>query len=201
MALLTQPRTTPPGGYVYLQPETQTRIESRFGEELVTLIIAHRQWKGLGPLDRETVWLEAQRQICAGQEPGICRGEPGENYNPLKDMSRRLTIDMIQDFSRSIFSFFAKGAQFVSEAVAQERGTICLSCPYNRAPSSCSCTPLWRFLETIVPASRKRDNLHICGICGCALQAKHLMPDEVIRESNKWRGLKFPDWCWQKELV
>ena len=200
MAFLTQPRTTPPGGYVYLQPETQTRMEARFGPELVDQVILHRKWKGLTPTDPDTVWAEIQRQICAGQEPGICRGEPGENYQPLADMSRRLTLDMIQDFSAAIFRFFKEGVHFVSPEVAEKRGTICLSCPYNRAPHSCSCAPLWKFLETIVPANRKRDNLHICGICGCALQAKHLMPDSVLRESNKWRGLIFPEWCWQKGL-
>lgn len=196
MALLCQPRTTPPGGYVYHQKETQTRIESRFHEELIDLVIAHRSYKGLGPLDRESVWLDIQRQICEGQEPGICRGEAGETYKPLANMSRRLTLDLIESFSAAALRFIRSGLNFVSEEVAVARGTICLGCPYNQAPNACSCAPLWRFLERMIPSDRRRANLHVCGICGCAMQAKVLCPDDVIRASELGMFHRYPDHCW-----
>lgn len=203
MAILNSPTTTPPDGFVYTQPETQSRFELPSNgtlTELVALVVAHRKWKGLTPTDSAAVRLEIERQICASMPPGICQAENGENYEPLHDQSRRLTLDKIMSFSSALFSFIRGGAKFVDESVSVPRGTICLGCPFNKAPRSCSCTPLWSFLESIIPASRRRDNLHVCGICGCALQAKVLVPEEVIRESNIGRGFVFPSFCWQKSI-
>ena len=75
-----------------------------------------------------------------------------------------------------------------------------MGCKFNRAPHACACTPLWKFIASVIPAERKRDNLHICGICGCALSAKTQMPDEVIRASDKGRNLNYPGYCWAKAL-
>ena len=200
MALLNSPNTTPPDGFAYYQFETQTRIEGDFLEELIDRVIAHRQWKGLFPIDRYSVGLEIQRQICSSMPEGICREEAGEKYAPLKDQSRSLTFEKILSFSSSLLEWLSSGAKFVPEEVSVPRGTICLGCKFNHPMPACACTPLWAMLNALIPQKRKRANLHICGICGCALQVKVLAPDEVVRESNAGRNFTYPAYCWQLPL-
>lgn len=200
MAVLIQKRTTPPDGFIYVQRETQTRLEHETLAELVDLVIKHRQWKGLSPTDSVSVQLDIERQICLGQYPGVCNPEPGENYKPLRDLSRWLTMEKIEAFSLTAFEFVKSGFKWVSEDVSNARANTCLGCKFNRSPHACACGPLWRFIASIIPDNRRRANLHICGICGCALQAKILMPDNVIREADKGRNLKYPDYCWAKDL-
>lgn len=202
MALLGQPRTTPPDGWTFTQPETQTRLESQDSlEELTGIVIEHRRYKGLEPTDAETVRLEIQRQICAQMPPGVCRGEPGEDYQPMEDQSRRLTLEKIQSFSLSIFEWIRGGGQLVDEEESQRRAKICLGCPLNKAPHSCSCAPLWLFLKTLIPNRRKIDNLHICGICGCVNGVKVLMPLDVLKASVAGRDLRFPSHCWMRVVT
>lgn len=203
MALLNDPHTTPPDGFCYTQPETQSRFELAGNgtlTELVALVVAHRKWKGLEPADDLGVRLDIERQICASMPPGVCQAENGEDYQPLHDQSRRLTLDKIMSFSGALFAFIRGGAVLVEPAVADARAKTCRGCPFNKAPRSCSCTPLWSFLESIIPSDRRPGGLFVCGICGCSLSAKVLVPDEVIRESNAGHGYVYPGFCWQKSL-
>src|SRR5690348_8279506 len=96
MALLNFRNTEPPDGYRYLQRETGVWIRAELLCELVDQVIAHRQYKNLGPTDKETVELEVQRQICAGVPKGICQEEPQETYRPFKDMARYLSLSKVE---------------------------------------------------------------------------------------------------------
>ena len=198
MALLGAPKTTPPDGYVYTQPETQTRMEEIDSlEVLAQTVAAHRRYKGLERATPEEAWLDIQRQICASMPPGVCHAEPGEDYHPLNDQSRRLTLDKIQSFSLAIFEWVRTGGDLVDEEESQRRAKICLGCPYNKAPASCSCSPLWLLIKSIVPKKRQIDNLHVCGICGCVNSVAVLMPLTVIKESLRGRELEYPAHCWK----
>lgn len=201
MALLGNPRQTPPDGFVYTQPETQTRIEHETLQELVGAVCEHRRYKGLSPTDPEPVSLEIQRQICASMPPGICGPEAGEDYRPLLDQSRRLTLDKIQSFSHAIFEWIRTGGKLVDEEEAQRRAKICLGCPYNKAPASCACAPLWVLIKALIPPRRRIDNLHVCGICGCVNGVKVLMPFPVLKQSIQGRDLTFPVHCWMRPLT
>jgi hypothetical protein len=50
-------------------------------------------------------------------------------------------------------------------------------------------------LDTLVPASRRENGLAICGICGCSLSAKVLMPITTILGEYQSK-FRFPDYCW-----
>lgn len=201
MALLGNPRQTPPGGFVYTQPETQTRMEHETLGELVDLVVRHRVYKDLTPVDPLVVNAEVQRQICAQMPPGICGAEPGESYIPFNDLSRNLTLDKIEAFSLAVFEWVKSGVGFVDEEEATRRARICLGCPFNKAPHSCSCAPLWLFIKALIPPRRKIDNLHVCGICGCALSAAVLAPLNVIAAADKGRDLRYPAYCWKQEAA
>lgn len=200
MAVIAQKRTTPPDGWYYVQPETQTRLEHETLEELVQVVMRHRAWKGLLPVDHDAVQLDIERQICMAQFPGVCKAEEGEDYRPLRDLSRSLTLEKIEAFSHAAFSFIQSGLKWVDEETANRRADVCLGCKFNRAPHACACTPLWQFIGRLIPTNRRRGNLHICGICGCALQAKVLMPADVIHEADAGRDLQYPGYCWARGL-
>jgi hypothetical protein len=201
MALLSTPNTTPPGGFVFLQKETQTRLESRFLSELAKLVADHRAYKGLPRATEDEARVDIERQICADAPPGVCHGEQAEDYSPFNNLARHISLDKIESFSFAAFEFLKSGMKIVDVEEQDRRVEICRGCKFNYQPSACSCTPLWAFLNSIVPKSRHRDNLFVCGICGCALQAKIVAPDGVVKESNRGRGLRFPEWCWQKSLT
>ncbi len=201
MALLGNPRQTPPSGFVYVQPETQTRMEHETLGELVDTVIAHRLYKGLRPVDPQIVSIQIQQQICQSMPPGVCQGEPGEDYRPFNDLSRNLTLDKITSFSHAVFEWVQSGVGFVDEEESIRRAKICLGCPFNKAPHSCACAPLWLFIKALIPPRRKIDNLHVCGICGCALSAAALAPINVLEASHKGRDLRWPSFCWQPREV
>jgi hypothetical protein len=195
MALLRESRTTPPDGFRYTQFETQSRFTAETLGELADLIITHRVYKGLTPVDKPTVELEIQRQICEGMFPHICQPEPGENYQPLVDRSRSLNGDQIVEFTGAAFRFIGSGGAIVDKAESERRAAICRGCPYNR-PSVCVCTPLHKLLDAMVPNERREPGLAICGICGCSLLAKVLLPMSTIRAEAS--STRLPAHCWMK---
>jgi hypothetical protein len=200
MATLKMPRTQPPTppGWSYLQPETQTFIESEDGlDALVELVVRHRTYRNLTPIDPVSVRLDVERQICEQMPPGWCGAEAGERYVPFNDMTRLLDVDKITAFSQAVFAWLRGGLGFVDSEESERRAKICLGCPFNRNPKTCACSPIWKFLDTIIPPKRLIPHLHICGICGCSLAASVLAPGDVIAASLKGRDLSLPSYCWK----
>ena len=64
----------------------------------IAVNIVEPRLAGIKVTDDE-ITLDIQRQICASMPPGVCKPEPGENYQPLNDLSRRLTLEKIEAFS------------------------------------------------------------------------------------------------------
>jgi len=186
----------PPDGWRYLQKETQTWIRANIHEELVDAVCAHRQYKGLTPTDRESVSRDIQRQICLGAKPGVCRGETGEEYQPFPDLARELSLKKIAAFSETLVAWLKAGGHMVSKEETILRANICRGCPFNRPAPNCSCTPFYMLIASLIPSDRRETGLFVCGLCGCALQAKVLAPLKVAKEGNP-DGLKLPSWCWQ----
>jgi len=201
MALLGQPRQAPPDGWRYTQPETQTTMEEVDGlVALAQIVVKHRNYKGMPRATVEEAILDIQRQICASMPPGVCRPEPGEDYQPIVDQSRRLTLEKIQSFSLAMFEWVKSGGNFVDEEESLRRAKICLGCPYNKAPHACACSPLWVLIKALVPKKRQIDNLHVCGVCGCVCSVLVLMPLEVLADSERSRDLVHPPHCWKHAI-
>lgn len=201
MALIKSKRESPPDDWRYLEPATQLWIKGDFFGELVDRVCEHRRYKGIEPSDRANVELIVQRQICSVAPKGVCKPEPGEDYEPFDDQARRLNRDMVMSASRAALTWMREGGALVSKEEASRRAAICRGCPLNRPSPSWVCSVLCKTLDELVPAERREAGLSICGICACSLPAKILMPDEVIRTSNAGRHLRYPDHCWQKELA
>lgn len=186
----------PPDGWKYLQRETGLWIRAQLGEELVAAVVSHRLHKGLEPTDREAVWLEIQRQICAGASSGVCHAEKGEDYRPFRDLARSLSLMKIAAFSATLVEWLKQGMHFVAKAESERRAAICRSCPFNKTAPMCSCTPFYRMIDALIPKERNEPGLQICTLCGCSLRAKVLAPLEVATEGNP-KELRLPAYCWQ----
>lgn len=193
MALLRNPRQTPPDGYRYVQRETGARFTAMNHIDLTDMVIKHRLHHGFQPTDCETVWLEIQRQLCEFMFPEICAAENGENYQPIVDQSRSLNPDKVVDFSRSMYAFIESGGEMVPKSESERRAAICRGCPLNR-PSACICTPLFKLLDSFVSTTRREPGMEICGACGCANSVSILLPLATIHHD---KNLRFPDFCWQ----
>lgn len=195
MALLRDIRTTPPDGWRFTVRETGAKFEARFLGDLVDMIVEHRQYKGLGPTDKAEVELEVQRQLCEGMFPGVCIAENGEDYRPFVDRSRSLDPDKVVEFSRAAYRFVESGGAIVPKAESERRAAICRGCQFNRN-STCVCTPLFRLLDALVPKERREPGMQICGLCGCSLAVKILLPTDTIRNDTVNIGLHLPSYCW-----
>jgi hypothetical protein len=196
MALISQKNTTPPDGWRYIQAETKARMEHQTLSELVDMVVQHRRWAGLKPDDAASVQLDVERQICMAQFPGVCHPEPGEDYRPLKNISRSLTVELVEAMSTAAFEFLKSGMRWADEATANRRADICRGCPLNFSPHACSCAPVWAIVRALIPSDRRLPGLSICAICGCSLEAKVLMPESVIAKADEGRDLRYPGYCW-----
>jgi hypothetical protein len=158
--------------------------------ELVEVVLQHRQWRSLARATYEEVRLDIERQICEGMPPGFCHAEKGEEYQPFEDKARGITLESLLDASAAAIRFIKSGGQMVSREESQRRAEICRGCRFNR-PSPCAvCTPAFKAIEGLIPRDRMEPGLSACGICGCSLAAKVLLPLHPD-------GLRYPPICWQ----
>lgn len=186
---------TPPGGWRYVQPETGVQFATRSWQSLVSEVREHREYKGI-PV--ETVELDIERQICMRDTGGQCIPEPGEDYRPVADLTARLTTSMAVSLTKGVATFLAGGAQWVDKAEAERRAAICRGCPFNKPASLCSCSSVYKLLDSLVPSERHLQGVSVCMACGCTLQAKANMPIEAVQASLP-PGITLPPFCWQKD--
>lgn len=199
MAKLNDNRTAPPGGWRYVQPETGAELIASSHPELLERVELHRRYKKVGSLDLAQITADVEKQICMRLEPRFCRAEPGEDFRPIPDHPGGLTVSKVTAASIAFVAFIKGGAQVVEKAESERRAAICRGCAFNRNPDGCgACSTLFSLMEAAIPTSRMESGLKACGACGCALKAKVLMPQAVIDESNRGRGIVYPEHCWQR---
>lgn len=205
MAKIFNTSMIPPGGWNYRERATGHWFTADSKAFLIRDVIAHRVYKGL-PVD--SVEHDVEEQICLKLDERWCKAcDEGERYEPVVDRTKGLTTEMAYAANKAIISFI-KGAvlalltgksPFIAPDVAEERADICRGCPFNKPLNGCSCQEAYKIIEKLIPEKRHQPGAHICAACGCSLQAKVNMPDDVIRDSIS-PGMAFPPWCWQRPL-
>ncbi len=202
MALLKSRRTTPPGGWIYLQFETQATIKGENEDQLVNLVVAHRKYKGLEPTDAEEVRKEIERQICVKLSRGDCKSEGQEDpWVPADNGRPVITMTQVLAFSRAAFEFLKSGMKLVPREVAEARAEICKGCPENREMTGCSCGIYHKVIASSIPEDRKISGVYVCWRCGCDLISKVNLEDSVIIASNKGQKIEYPSFCWQRRIL
>lgn len=196
MARLRRIHESPPDDFIYTQPETGGRWTGETLDHLVGIVTEHRVWKNLPRATRDEVRVDIERQICSGLPPGYCKPEPGEDYRPIEDKARAITVESILEFSKAAFNFIKSGGEMVTKEESERRAAVCRGCRFNR-PSPCVvCTPAYKIIDAMIPSNRIEPGLSACGVCGCALRAKVLLPLATIRANDAEQKLRFPSHCW-----
>lgn len=200
MAKLRHPRTAPPGNFIYTQMETQHRLGADTLAELVEFVRQHREWRNLARQHPDEVRDDIERQLCMAAYPEVCQAEPDENYVPIKDMTDRVTPDMVMEATKVTIALFQRG-ELVSKVESNRRANICRGCPLNKRSSCLVCSPLYAAVAALIPSDRKEGGLESCAVCGCSNAAKILVPMDILKEAEQFRGLTYPAYCWTNQSV
>jgi len=64
----------PPGGFTFTQEETGLNFKEMSFDEIVNKIIKHREYKGLGPVDKVSVGSEVESFVCKTVPKHYLRG-------------------------------------------------------------------------------------------------------------------------------
>lgn len=184
----------PKGGWKYLQPETQTWISAGNNAELQKKVTEHRAYRGIETIN---VAQDIEGQLCMVHGEKFCAKWKTEQWEPFHDVSTEIGIQQVKDFSAFVIEKLQSKEPLASKEESEKRAAICRSCPFNKAAPFCACTPFYKAIESLIPEDRKEKDLHICGICGCSLRVKVLMPQGVVEKDNENKQRKYPAHCWQ----
>lgn len=199
MATLRKRNTTPPGGFNYKQRETGLWIHSHHLEGLVMKVIAHRKQKNLEPIVYDEVQFEVETQICSYQTPRVCRPDNSETWDPTEDRTAGIDRGKIRAATSAMLSFI-KDMSLVDESELARRQEICKGCYMNKGAKGCLCKPVYQMVDSLIPEDRKSEDLQVCGACGCALNAKVQVKEQVILDTHD-ESIKYPELCWQREII
>lgn len=138
-------------------------------EMLLTNIKAYRRANaipiGLGLED------EVEREVCLAY-PSECV----ETDARIPDRQRRYTFTDVIAGTKAMITFKLSGSPLVDQEEANQRASICKSCPNNVSfVSGCNhfCGELKDIVLALIGGKATPDdvNLHSCAICGCYIQA------------------------------
>jgi len=205
MALLKSKRDTPPGGWKFLQKETDFTVTGENEEQLIGLVVAHRQYRNLQPQDRESVRLDIERQICTRLGNLECKAEGKDDaWVPQNPVRHVITMSMMLGFSKAALAFVASGGKLATIEEAQRRANICKDCPLNQPMVGCSCGTFLKTIEASVPKERRFMPDRFCAACSCSLSAKvNLTEDQVVYSNEGRKDIKWPEGvgCWQAGIM
>lgn len=199
--------TTPGGQPAYKQPEfIKPFAWVTSWHDLVTRVSSARSGynatrkPGEALLDLDPGFEERLEHDFCEQNPRLPHIENGEAYG------RFITREDMIRFLVTMKNWLAAGRPIVSQEEAERRATICCGdgivppCPYMVRVTGCfNCGEFAELIGMTAgsPMTSKDDKLQSCGVCACILKrAKIHMPLDVMDT----RGLKFPDFCWQKDM-
>lgn len=212
----TDPRTEPPGGYRYKDPNTG--YISIGGTLAICIKNAedHRSANDLAIPEDFAFQVETWicRQIggrwCMDRKPRpIPPTEPKQSLLRRVISSAHLTLDVVKNGSRGLFALMST-ANYVDTPVAQRRARVCAGCDLNRASPECTaCGGLDGFVRKKITPHREmlvskqhlgtQKDLIVCAACKCMLKGKVWLKYPIIRKLTSQATFdSLPDACWIK---
>lgn len=200
MLSLIDPSTVPPGGFRYIQRETNATLSAPSLPELLVKVRDHRLANNL-PISLE--WkAQVENWLCETMPVGICRHVPGTRDIPLPPAHRPLSVVEAITGAKILGAWLFKGFQKISQEEADARSRICAACPFNQPGegcTTCASNAMREAVESVLGRSRTvaHDSLNVCNVCGCSLKVAVWCPKELI-EKNKPAEQKEtkPSFCW-----
>lgn len=200
MLSLIDPYMVPPGGFKYVQAETNATITAPSMQELLLNVRNHRFANNL-PIPLE--WKqEIEHKLCETLPPGLCRHVPGTRDIPLPPAHRPLSVVEAITGAKIIGSWLFKGFQKISQAEADARSKICAACPFNQPAegcTTCASNAMREAVEGVLGKSQTiaHDHLQTCQVCGCNLKVAVWCPKELIEKHKPAEQRQSaPSFCW-----
>jgi hypothetical protein len=200
MLSLIDPTTVPPGGFRYLQKETNAILSAASLPELLTKVRNHRIANNL-PISLE--WkMEIEQWLCEQLPSGLCRHLAGTRDIPMSPESRPLTVNESIIGAKILGSWLLKGFSKISQQEADARAKTCAACPFNQPAdgcTTCASESIRQAVESVIGNSRtaSHDSLHTCRICGCNVKVAVWVPKELMDKHKPQEQIsKAPEWCW-----
>ena len=185
----------PPGGWRYVQMETDFEFSASTLRGLMQKVTAHRQANGIALGDPRG---DIEDFVCAQLPLGSEDCEAILDTGDFSDIALKshFTMDDVKRFIQAAVA--ALGSRgLVDQPEAERRAAICASCPLNTSVKGCwRCKGLAEWLFRLIGArtTAHASRLNQCGVCGCAIKAKIWLPQDVAQQVSE--GYTFPSWCW-----
>ena len=187
MKQLSKPEITPPGGWRYIDPDTNFKFRRLYRslDDLVKHVASYREHNKLPKIPK--LEMVIQDWLCS--QPNMeryCKG--------VRVIDR--TLSQYLRGARAAVKVWLQGDRaFEIEEVAETRAAMCLECRHNKKNDKDS--KLHRYTDEYVQdivGERKTsvdDKLFSCEICSCSLRPKVHISQKIVQESlsNKERKL------------
>lgn len=213
MKRLLNNHRTPPGGWRYVDPDTNFVFDRGYRslEELAAHVRLYRKQNKLSAIKKVSAviedWLCAQPDVgqycheCGAAKDKTLLSPPPVEEEPAPEEPRTLR-QYLQGAMAYIETVVAGDEGLVSQEVAEKRAAICSTCPHNRPTRGHSALGEYtdRKVQELVGNRRtsKDDKLWTCRCCTCPLRSKVHFAQNIVQEnlSDKEKA-KMPGRCWQ----
>lgn len=175
----------PPGGYLYVQPETGISFDGKSLFETTRLVTLHREQNGLDRPNLNDVRADIEAQICMRVGYEWCEHMEAGKWGFKVDW------DTIQAGTKSLMAWALaaiKGENpYVDQSEADRRAVICSKCWANqRIPGCAGCGLMDKVRSLVTEAKGDRhtlldDRLAACLVCGCSNQAQVWIRGDLLK--------------------
>ena len=187
MLLKTFKPFTGPVKYVFKDPDTSFIYQAADKKELLNRIVSYRKQNELEPI--EALDIVVDNYLC-----GLPENRANCKHLPLE----RNWMGYVRGGLALLKNMLYKS--YVSQAVADERASICIQCPHNVFPDKGNFL-IWSDTQAEAAVGDRKsihhDRLGNCEICTCTLKAKVWFGDEIVLPQEEY--VQLPDFCWQKK--
>lgn len=208
--------TTPPGGWIFYQPQTKWWVPSPVSQtfnQAVQLIIRHR-------LANKAIVLKHKLATDAASVSAELDSYTRTRLNIPPSASPKLTprqlslshvAGAVAEVKRAaqgtavVIDWLTSGGAPVDKALAEKRASVCVQCTKNVEGKWYTVGPAELIRETLEARSDLKletphdANLKSCDVCKCLMRLKVWTPLSFILKGTKPEILaEFPDWCWIK---
>lgn len=176
--------------------ETGTAFNSPDPSALADMVRKHMEANGVVPRPDFGAWFEDE--LCS--QSGL--GEPwcGPPRGGGKPNRPGVTMEKVARFINTIRYLAKDGFRAVPMEEAERRARTCATCPLNQNFSACpKCRAIFALAKRMIRKRRTavNDSLHVCAACGCFLQLKVLVPNEVLDAAESGKRPAYHARCWR----
>lgn len=193
---------TPPSGFRYRDRDTGMEIDARTWNVFMDKINAHREANNLPAVDQ----LEVEHQNCGRMSKSAAQMFCASNDpDDIAYEAIRLHAIDIARGTVTIAAFKLSGDPLVSQAEADRRASVCVTCPCNtpfRLPCGGLCGELLEVVKSVTGDAKPEhhEQLHQCAVCKCYLNSKVFFPMDALKNwESEAIHEQYPSWCWMKE--